>query len=93
MIVGPVHQPVLIIDTAGPVARQITFQGLRLTYPGERVALDLTEEARYPRRHLPVGGQPVQESPPTRRGRSECFSLLPRQSLEFLHGLHHDGLA
>src|SRR5208282_136449 len=60
-VVGPVHQPVFVVDAAGPVAGQITFQGFRLSYPGERVALDLTDQPRDSRRHLPVRAQPVQE--------------------------------
>src|ERR1700688_807405 len=60
-VVGPVHEPVFVVDAAGPVAGQVTFQGFRLAYPGERVALDLTDQARDPRRHLPVCAQPEQE--------------------------------
>ena len=51
----------LVVDAAGSVAGQITFQGFRLSYPGGRVALDLTDQACDPHRHLPVCGQPVQE--------------------------------
>src|SRR5208337_4800672 len=53
-VVGAVHEPVFVVDAAGPVAGQVTLQGFRLTYPGERVALDLTDQARDPHRHLPI---------------------------------------
>ena len=61
LVVGPVYQPVLVIDSAGPVAGEVSFEGLGLAYPGERVALDLTDQAGDPCRHLPVCAQPVQE--------------------------------
>src|SRR5438552_3163567 len=61
LVVGSVDQSVFVVDAAGPVAGQVTFQGFRLSYPGERVALDLTNQARNSRRHLPVCAQPVQE--------------------------------
>jgi hypothetical protein len=35
-VVGAVHEPMFVIDAAGPVAGQVTCQGFRLTYPGER---------------------------------------------------------
>src|ERR1700722_9327904 len=60
-VVGPVNQPVLVVDAAGPVTGQIALQGFRLTYPGERVSLDLTDQARDPPRHLPVRAEPVEE--------------------------------
>jgi hypothetical protein len=41
-VAGPVHQPVLVVNAAGPVAGQLAFEGLRLTYTCERVALYLT---------------------------------------------------
>jgi hypothetical protein len=40
-VVGPVDEPVFVVNTARPVAGQITFQGFRLSYPREWVALDL----------------------------------------------------
>ena len=61
LVIGAVHQSVFVVDAAGPVAGQVTFQGFRLSYPGEWVTLDLTDKARNSPRHLPVCAQPVQE--------------------------------
>jgi serine/threonine protein kinase len=52
LVVGPIDQPVLVVNAAGPVAGQVAPQGL---------ALDVTDQSRDPRRHLPVRAHPVQE--------------------------------
>jgi hypothetical protein len=31
LVVGAVHEPVFVVDAAGPVAGQVTLQGFRLT--------------------------------------------------------------
>jgi hypothetical protein len=86
-VVGAVHEPMFVVDAAGPVAGQVTFQGFRLTYPGERVALDLADQARDPDRHLPICGQPVQEVLPGLGVEVDASQLLTRQRLEVIHGL------
>lgn len=60
-VVGPVDQPVLVVNAAGPVAGQVAFEGLRLTYTCERVTLYLTDQAGDPLRHLPICAQPIEE--------------------------------
>jgi len=60
-VVGPVHEAVLVIDAARPVAGKIALQGLRLANPGERVTLDFGYEASDPDRLLPIRAQPEGE--------------------------------
>jgi len=46
LVLGPVHEAVLVIDAARPVAGKVALQGLRLAYPGERVTLRTYSPAR-----------------------------------------------
>ncbi len=60
-VIGAVDQAMFVVDASGQVPGQLAFQRLWLSYPSERVALDLTDQAGDPRRHLPVCAEPVQE--------------------------------
>lgn len=61
LVVSPVHQPMLIIDPARPVAGKVSFQRLGLPDAAERIALDLLNQPRDPHRHLPIRTEPEQE--------------------------------
>ncbi len=63
-VVGPVDETVLVVDAAGPVPRQVAFEWLRFADAGERIALDVSGQACDPRRHPPVGAEPVHEVVP-----------------------------
>jgi hypothetical protein len=54
-VVGPIDQAVFVVDAAGPSSRTGHLWGFRPTYPGERVTLDLTDQARDPGDSAPTG--------------------------------------
>lgn len=72
LVVGPVDEPVLVIDAAGPVAGQVAFERLGLADSGERVPLYLANHAGDLLGHPPVGGFPAG----TARGVRLCLGVL-----------------
>lgn len=61
MLIGPVYEPMLIVDAPRPVPRQTAPECFWLSNSGERVALDLAHQPGDAPRRFQVGGQPEQK--------------------------------
>ena len=79
-----VHQTVFLRDPAGPIARQLVLERLRIPDAGERVAQAVGDESRYPLCNLPVGLNPVLVVGPRLAGeRNVGFGATQRSTFRF----------
>jgi hypothetical protein len=58
IVARSVHEPMFVVDPAGPVSGQLTLERFWFTDTAKRVALDLSDESSDPSGDFSVGGQP-----------------------------------